>query len=256
MWETKWDFRLDWGKIVTNTQKGNKNFFSLGDLWVSLWCRQGRPIEPHLPAHSHSCFCLLLTASTCQLTNKPRIHLLFLASLHTYIWFVGCGFISFLYAHSPYLWFVCFFTAEVLLAWRDFWHYHSDVPHWLPNDAHPKRGDTSVCVRDKIGDNVNEHKEAVRRSVTIRNSLYWSRIIRDEKPKNRESPSPSLKNSRLVRSSQLLLFFLLSLEFLLLVSEPIVSCLDLLTRTSVSGVTAAVMGEFCLHFFSVPLLFW
>lgn len=35
-------------------------------------------------------------------------------------------------------------------------------------------------------------------------------------------------------SSQLLLFFLLSLEFLLLVSEPITSCLDLFTRTSAS----------------------
>lgn len=115
-----------------------------------------------------------------------------------------------------------------------FSHYRSDVPHWLPNDAHPKRGDTSVCVWDKIGDNVNEHKEAVRRSVTIRNSLHWSRIITAEKPKNREFPSPSPKNSRLMWSSQLRLFFLLSLEFLLLVSETIISCLDLLTRTSVS----------------------
>lgn len=42
----------------------------------------------------------------------------------------------------------------------------------------------------EIGDNVNEHKEALRRSVMIRNPLDRSHIITAEKPKNKESSSP------------------------------------------------------------------
>lgn len=157
----------------------------------------------------------------------------FQASLNTWLWFADRGCVSFLNAHCPYFFFYRSHFASVKIFFTLSLRRPSLASKWCSSKERRYKC-VCVCVWDKIGDNVNERKEAVCRSVTIRKSLHWSRIITAEKPKNREFPSPSPKKSRLMWSSQLLLFFLLYLEFLLLVSEPITSCLDLLTRTSAS----------------------
>lgn len=178
--------------------------------------------------HIHTlAFAFWLTASTGQPTNKPGLHLLFLASLICWPW------LRLLLIRPLSLFF--FFYRSHFVSVKIFFTLSLRRPSLASKRCSSKeRSYKCVCVWDKIGDNVNEYKEAVCRSVTIRKSLHWSRIITAEKPKNREFPSPSPKNCRLMWSSQLLLFFLLYLEFLLLVSELITSCLDLLTRTSAS----------------------